>query len=128
MTNKQLNTYWDKVIVMAEKYGYSCVNHNDVTMGTGSVFYNHNDSFTPIINLVISRELNRMNPIVPASILLLVEDRNGTNILNGPNCAVNVLKDCEDFDKRLEEMCKYVFDKYSHYSKKNRLDFIFRLE
>lgn len=52
-------------------------------------------------------------------------DRNGNDILHGPTCAVYILDDCKDFESKLEKMCTYVFDKYSKYSRENRLDFKF---
>ena len=125
MTYKVLQIYWDYVSSIADDYGYDCWHHNNVSQGIGTIM-SKEDRFVPIINLGITPELVIDGKVViPAEISFIVEDRNGNSILSGETCAVHRLKDCEDFEVRLEAMCKYVFDKYSQYSRENRFDFVF---
>lgn len=125
MNNKQLNKYWDRFLDIAESYGYSCINHNDHAMGTGSILFK-SDKFVPIIQLCIWQELKTKGKVVEdGSISIHVEDRNGNSVLDGPTCAIHCLKDCPDLEEKFEKMCSYVFEKYSKYSKQNRLDFVF---
>jgi len=125
MTDKQIEKAWDTFLKVADEYGYKYNHHNDSTMGTGTTCWK-DDPFIPIIKLDIRSELKiRSKLIDPASMTIFVRDRNGNTILGGEFCAVHTLKDCKGFSKKLKEMSRYVFDKYSKYSRENRLDFVF---
>ena len=125
MTNKQLKKYWDIFDMTAIAYGYKCNNHDDLYMGIGSMCYKA-DKFAPLIHLRIEKGYKvGKEVIIPTSMNILVEDRNGNNILDGNVCGVYRLEDCDDFENKFTDMCKYVFDKYVVYSKDNRLDFVF---
>ncbi len=116
MTEEKLINAWEYVEDVAEKYGYSCWSHNDVSLGAGATIYKDDDIFTPIICLHIWWD---------EGISIHVKDRNGNSILDGPTCAIHILDDCEDFEEKLKKMCTYVFEKYSKYARTNRLDFRF---
>ncbi len=116
MTSKQINGYWDRISKIAEKYGYSEYAFNDINLGTGSDFYKDGDIFAPLIKYIIWNK---------ESVSIHIQDRNGNDIMHGPTCAVHTLNDCKDFKERFEMICSYVFEKYSKYSKQNRLDFVF---
>ena len=125
MKNKTLEKHWRYVADVANQYGYECWNHNDSLQGIGATIYKE-DKFVPIINLNIEPELIiDKRVVITAKMFFLIQDRNGNDILTGKTCAVHSLEDCEDFEIRLKEMCKYVFNKYSQYSRENRLDFAF---
>ena len=117
MDEKKLINAWEYVDKVAVTRGFCCIDHNDADQGAGAtIFTNTNDTFVPIFHLNIWwRE----------GLSIHVMDRNGNDILHGPTCAVHILDDCKDFESRLEKMCTYVFDKYSKYSRENRLDFKF---
>ena len=127
MTTKQIDKLWNRFHKIAEGYGYDCYPHNDRNMGIGTTCC-QSDRFVPIINLSIQPELkykHKKEVAIPMSMTLFVKDRNGNTVIDGPYCAVYSLNDCPDFNEKFEDMCTYVFDKYSAYSRENRLDFAF---
>lgn len=125
MTNREIDKNWDACIDMATEYGYEGYSYNETNLGIGSTFFK-TDRFVPIINLCVYPEVKKgKDVLVPASMSIHVKDRNGNDILTGVCCAVHTLEDCEDFKNRFADMCRYVFDKYSQYSKTNRLDFVY---
>ena len=114
--NKKLSKAWKYVEKFAKERGYECWSHNSVSQGAGATIYKDEDRFIPIMSL---------NIWWGEGVSIHVEDRNGNAILDGECCAVHILNSCKDFEDRLEKMCAYVFDKYSKYSRENRLDYVF---
>ena len=117
MNEKKLIKAWKYVDKYAKEKGFGYWDHNNEYQRAGATITTiSNDKFVPIFNL---------NIWWGQGLSIHVEDRNGNDILDGPTCAVHILNDCKDFEKKLEKMCDYVFGKYSQYSRENRLDFRF---
>jgi len=113
---EKITKCWNSIGKIGKKYGYNELVHNGFSLSHGSTFYKADkDKFAPIITFNIWGN----------EVSIHVQDRNGNTILTGETVAIHILKNCKDFEKKFNQMCGYVFDKYSKYSKQNRLDFAF---
>lgn len=119
---KSLLQIWDKFDDLMVERGYGILTHNDVSLGRGTVAYK-DDKFSPLFELKIWG-----GEIAENFVSIFVTDRNGNTILGGETVAIYSLNDVGDFEKNLSlfaKMFEDVYEKYSVYSKSNRLDFAF---
>lgn len=108
---------WEIFNDKANEFGYTIRTYNDSIMGIGTTAFQQEDKYIPIILFKIGYK----------EVSIMVQDRNGDAILMGDLCACYKLKDVdsEDYEQKFAEMCDYAINKWSKYSKDNRLDFVF---
>lgn len=113
---------WNWFDNFMDKLGYQVIAHNDEYMGRGSVAFKE-DRFAPIFNLHLWSGATSDD-----FVSLHVLDRNGYTVLAGKTSAIYSMADAGDNGKNVlifEKMLGDALEKYSGYSRDNRLDFAF---
>lgn len=119
----EIRTIIEKFENFFEEKGYRTYTHvRDKYLGTGSqAIHKDDDTFRPIFTLSVG--------IYPRYLSIHVEDRNGNNVCSGNTAAIYMIDNIGDLDEnvlnRYNKLLEDVYNKYSVYSRENRLDFIF---
>ena len=120
------NRCMDEFDCLDENYDF-WANDDPTLQGYGFKFFGKEDKFMPIIDISYS--------VLPEPhIAILVENRNGNDVINGNNIAVYMLnveykekmseKEIKEIDERYRKMVKHSIEKWAIYNKENQLGYV----